>query len=374
MTIYFVTFIFVSILLYVMDIMRKKNKFLALPFAVVALLTVSTLSGLRDPEVGYDFFFYCAWHFKLAASIDSLGDFIERIGGGEWAYSTLVYATAAFSNSYHVIMFVLTFFTAGMALLAAIRSSDKVPTFLSFAFFLLFIYVTSFNLIRQSLAVSSVWLAYTCYKGRGGGLLFWILAVLSFGFHKSSAVAILTIWIANYFSYCKNLKRMSWIVAIAAISGALSLQILIEYLAQIIPMFEKYLVYVSGDVKAGWAHPVVNKSYILFSFACMAVSLFALHTKMINHKSFFVCLVLIAALACGTSFGRFTVSATRICLFFIPLLCVKMAEVFRSNAGNMSKETRVLCQIVLVLAFVAFFVNDLRVGDYLHYSSRILSV
>lgn len=139
-------------------------------------------------------------------------------------------------------------------------------------------------------------------------------------------------------------------------------------------MFEKYLVYVSGDVKAGWAHPVVNKSYILFSFACMAVSLFALHTKMINHKSFFVCLVLIAALACGTSFGRFTVSATRICLFFIPLLCVKMAEVFRSNAGNMSKETRVLCQIVLVLAFVAFFVNDLRVGDYLHYSSRILSV
>lgn len=307
----------------------------------------------------------------MALSVDSLSDFIEYVGGGEWAYSILVYTTAAFSNDYHAVMFVLTFFTMGIALWAAMRTSDKAPVFITFTLFLLFNYVNSFNIIRQSLAVSSIWLAFTCYKGRNGGLVFWLLAIVSFGFHKSSIAAILVIWAANYFSYCKNPRKVLALVTIAAIVGSLSLQILIGFLAQSIPMFARYMVYATGDSTVGWGRPTINKSLVILTVVSIAVSLFALRSKIIDFRSFFVCIVLIYALACGTSFGRFTQSATRICLFFVPLVCVKMAEIFHSRSGNVSVGTKTICQVVLVLAFIAFCINGVIHAGYF-YSSRIL--
>lgn len=354
-----------------MDKVREKNQFLSLPFVFITLLTLSFVGGLRNPEMTYDFFYYCAGHFKMALSMDSLGDFIEYVGGGEWAYSMLIYTTAAFTNDYHAVMFVLTFFTTGMALWAAIKGSDKVPTFITFALFLLFNYVNSFNLIRQSLAVSSVWLAYSYYKGRNGGLAFWLLAIVSFGFHKSSIAAIAVIWAANYFSYCKNPRKTLFLVTVAAIVGSLSLQLLIGLLAQNIPMFSRYMIYVTGDTAARWARPTVNKSFIILTIISLSVSLFALRTKIIEFRSFFVCIVLIYALVCGTSFGRFTDSATRICIFFVPLVCVNMAEIFHTSAGNVAFGTKTICQVVLVLAFIAFCINGVTHAGYF-YSSRIL--
>lgn len=354
-----------------MDKVREKNQFLSLPFVFITLLTLSLVGGLRNPEMTYDFFYYCAGHFKMALSMDSLSDFIEYVGGGEWAYSMLIYTTAAFTNDYHAVMFVLTFFTTGMALWAAIKSSDKAPTFITFALFLLFSYVNSFNLIRQSLAVSSVWLAYSYYKGRNGGLVFWLLAIVSFGFHKSSIAAIAVIWAANYFSYCKNPRKTLLLVTVAAIVGSLSLQLLIGLLAQSIPMFSRYMIYVTGDTAARWARPTVNKSFIILTIISLAVSIFALRSKIIDFRSFFVCIVLIYALACGTSFGRFTDSATRICIFFVPLVCVNMAEIFASRTGDVSVGTKNICQVVLVLAFITFCINNVRLAGYF-YSSRIL--
>lgn len=354
-----------------MDKVRVKNQFLSMPFAFTTLLILSLVGGLRNPEMTFDFFYYCAGHFKMALTMDSLGDYVEYVGGGEWAYSMLIYTTAAFSNNYHIVMFVLTFFTMGMALWAAMRTSDKAPIFITFTLFLLFNYVNSFNLIRQSLAVSSVWLAYSYYKGRNGGLAFWLLAIVSFGFHKSSIAAIAVIWAANYFSFCKNPRKTLLLVTIAAIVGALSLQLLIGLLAQSVPMFARYMVYVTGDTAARWARPTVNKSFIILTIISLAVSLFALRTKIIDFRSFFVCIVLIYALACGTSFGRFTGSATRICLFFVPLVCVKMAEIFSSRTGDVSVGTKTICQTVLVLAFIAFCINNARLANYF-YSSRIL--
>ncbi len=303
--------------------------------------------------------------------MDSLGDFIEYVGGGEWAYSILIYTTAAFSNDYHAVMFVLTFFTTGLALWAALRTSDKAPVFITFTIFLLFNYVNSFNIIRQSIAVSSVWLAFTYYKGRNGGLMFWLLAIVSFGFHKSSAAAIMVIWAANYFSYCKNPRKTLLLVTIAAVVGSLSLQVLIGILAQSIPMFARYMVYATGDSNAAWARPTTNKSFVILTIISIAVSLFALRSKLIDFRSFFVCIVLIYALACGTSFGRFTQSATRICLFFVPLVCVKMVEIFHSRSGTVSFGTKTICQIVLIIAFVAFCINGTIHSGYF-YSSRIL--
>lgn len=371
MAIYLVIIFFSSILLFLMDKVREKNIFLSFPFVFITLLILSVVGGLRNPEMTYDFFYYCAGHFNMARSLDSLGDFIAYVGGGEWAYSILIYTTAAFTNDYHAVMFVLTLFTTGMALWAAIKTSDKAPAYITFTLFLLFNYVNSFNLIRQSLAVSSVWLAFSYYKGRNGGLAFWLLAIVSFGFHKSSVAAIMVIWAANYFSYCKNPKKALLLITIAAVLGSFSLQIVIGLLAQSIPMFERYMIYVTGDTAAKWARPTVNKSFIILTIVSIGVSFFALRSKTIDFKFFIVCIVLIYALACGTSFGRFTESATRICMFFVPLVCVKMAEIFHSSAGNVSVGTKTLCQAMLVLAFVAYCINGVSHAGYF-YSSRIL--
>ena len=375
MLVYITIFTCAIILTVIADISSRKSRLFTYWICFATVLLVSAFSGLRDSSVGYDFHFYCAGHLRAARSL-GFANFIGYVGGGEWAYALIIYLVGLASGSYNFLMFILSFVTSFMAMLAAINLRDRVPICISFSIFLFFILVPSYNLIRQSLAVSGVWLAFSIYKGKNGGLMYWLMSLICFGFHKSSILAIIVVWVSHRFSFAPQQTRRKVIVLGMFASFALfaALQAIMLYLSNIFPIFDKYLMYVDGTGNnASWARPELNKSYLLFSFIATIAIVKAKKADLLDNKKIFIFTFVVICFTLGTALGRYTSTATRICLYFLPLVFIAIAEIVKSKV-NLFKQPQFLGYVIIVILAAFFCLNNIRHDPDLCYKSEILGI
>jgi hypothetical protein len=220
----------------------------ALALSAVALM--SAIAGLRDFDVaGPDVQVYGNFVFKSATQASSFVELQELAATvsitRDPAYLALNFLVSRFTSDPHLFYFWLSFLVSSLALAAAMLLRRHGPVWLMWLTYLCTVYVTSFNLLRQSPAFAMVLLAVAMtVRGRP----WWGLVVgLSGLLFHDSAIVFLAIWPIILF-----LQRGKWrllgrsaLVLLLVAGLVLAGPVLIEWSATFLAD-GRYLSYLEG--------------------------------------------------------------------------------------------------------------------------------
>lgn len=185
MMIYIIVFLLTCLFcVFVQKCDNPKKKFV---FSAFAVLIPSLLAGLRATNIGTDVNIYASRLFDFACN-NSFVEFI-RYSETELGYSLLVYVVSIFSKSVNVLLFFNAFIIILFFYLFAYNKRDKVSLWLSMLVFLLVIYNSSLNLMRQMISISIITYSLTKIENKKyiSTIILFIIALL---FHNSCIFAL----------------------------------------------------------------------------------------------------------------------------------------------------------------------------------------
>lgn len=195
---YFIFFIVTIVISLFAEIIKKENCILFLFVSILIALPLSFLAGIRTIDIGTDMLVYGAPNFKTAQLYSSFFDYVKNettSGGTEVGYATVNYIVSIFTNNLNVLMFVVSLITLVSFIYASFRFKKELDvsvTLQIIIFFCLF-YGSSLNLMRQTLAVSFIYLSMSYFLLERNkpnflkGSFFLLVAIL---FHRSAIIIV----------------------------------------------------------------------------------------------------------------------------------------------------------------------------------------
>lgn len=171
---------------------NKLNYFIGLLFYIISLFFVSFLAGIRDLSIGTDIHYYF-YQIFYDYSVNNTSVLTEYNSTGVEIGFLLLMKFASKFNDINIAMFIIEFFTALPIYIIAVNKKKNGS--LIVLVFLLTMYVRSFNLIRQSLAMTIIILATYCFINKKINKTI-ILTILAISIHYSAiiSVAIYYLW------------------------------------------------------------------------------------------------------------------------------------------------------------------------------------
>lgn len=244
----------ISFLLVQAVVLNIKRLSLTLSFVVLVLF-----ASLRDPSVGTDYARYVAF-FEMAS------DYSARFEPG---FVTLVLlAKCLWDNVIFVTLVVHAFMYFFIYNGIAYFFKGKNSTLAILTLFMLGFMFTSFNGMRQAIAVSiSLFSVRFIIERRS--LLFSTCIALAISFHYSAIAFFPIYWICS-----KN--KASIMLLLAYLAFVLTLPVLMDYYVFILPPYYRYILTYAPR------HQGFYTSYILFSLTSLFCSLFLKHTVLIR--------------------------------------------------------------------------------------------
>ena len=171
---------------------RDKNKLIFLFFSIIALAIPCLLAGIRDYSIGTDVEVYIEPLFRVSKYFETFKSYITNTGSevNDILYLLLTFVCGKLSDDIFLLFFMIEFLVIYPVYKTLLLTNEKKGNILigMFIFFMLF-YNLSFNMARQSIAISFALLsfAYCIQKNRKKCILNLIVAIL---FHSSSVVMI----------------------------------------------------------------------------------------------------------------------------------------------------------------------------------------
>lgn len=241
MFVYICTFILVIFLTYLAQLTRKKYKYLSYVISFISIIVLSLIAAFRSNEVGTDIKVYGLKYFEKSQNYSSLYKYLKFYDFSEPLYFILNYIVYNIYPKINLLFFVIQFFLASIIYIIAYRNKNDNNMVLYIFTYLCIWYNTSFNIIRQSLAIFIVLYGFK-YLENNDNKKYCLCIVLAFFFHKSSVLCLLIPllkWIA------KKEKRYIYIVGVCFILFVLFgiIGIFIPKLISMFPTFEKYFDY-----------------------------------------------------------------------------------------------------------------------------------
>ncbi len=371
---YVFTILAATILTYFAQVARKNSKIIAGIISAFAILILVFIAGVRDYNIGTDFLFYCYGHFKNAVLSDDYFEYIFHKCDGEWLYGLIVYATSAFSNDAHSVMFTLNLVTISLIYAACWRKNDVVPMTIMFALIMIYFYIPTLQYIRQSLSLGGILLAATYYKGRWGGTPFWIWSILSIGMHRSAIIVMAFIIFTHKLSEGSDKQRLKRIILIC-IGMAITyfaFKAIITILCESIPFFEKYLLYVSKEGNRIF-HGEFNKTQFLYSIICIVFALSSKHMEWLNAKETFIFEVYVAGIVFSIFMGAILFPLARLGIAFYPFSFYYIIKGLLYSP-RISLPTRIVAISALFIYWSYFMLRSYSTNDLLIYSSEIIGI
>ena len=360
---------------YFAQLSLSKSKLLFAFFSILALGALEFLAVARDYKVGYDFRYYFLRHISNAARSESLGDCISNVRGA-WGYCTMLYCTTRISDSPRLATAAIALITYGFAYLGCIKLRDKLPLSLSFALFLLLMYMNSFNLIRQSAAIGLSLYAYSLYRGKWGGLKFYLAAILAMSFHSTAIIVPCVVIYANVVSYMSPPKRKLFLLLTVGISVLIvaTFAVILQTLADTILLFDHYTTYTDSQGTATWQQPGLPKFLLLAMFFCLSSFFIAHKQNGISDADFYKFLVIVILNASFMVLGIYTSSITRLAMYFSHI-CMFSAVYSILHFVNHTRNTNciIICFFVFLVVISSFFKEGIA-SPYLYYKSSILGI
>lgn len=190
--------IFVSVFfVYISE--RKGKSYEKMPLAVAVILP-SILAGLRSDEIGTDVLVYGKLMMQEADRVSSFAE-LNRIDTTytEYGYRFFAYLISRIFDGTGWLLFYTEILILGCVIYALYAFKDDISMWKGYACFMFCQYHVSLNLMRQSMAIAILLVAF-CYLRRKNYLKFIIISLIATCIHSFSliiAILMLIIWLAK---------------------------------------------------------------------------------------------------------------------------------------------------------------------------------
>lgn len=216
---------------------KKGYKKIGIFNLIVSLFSLCFLAGVRDLTVGTDiyYYFYQIFYDFTHTEIGILAEFANT--GVDIGFILLIYIGKIFNNV-NISMFIVEFAVLAPIYIFAYRNRKKYSITFIILIYCLTMYVRSFNLMRQSIAISLLILSMDYFKDRNikKSLICFILAVLM---HKTAIIGLI-IYVIIYIRNTKGEIKLKNIIMIYIIF-ILSILILEPFLLFVGSKYVRYL-------------------------------------------------------------------------------------------------------------------------------------
>ena len=155
---------------------RSKDKGVIVLCSVISILIPSILAGLRTVDVGIDVNVYALPHYLTALEYNNFFDFLARDRYKEAGYYFLVYHIAHLTHHVNWCLFAYSLITVTCTYIGAYKHRDKIKPSLTMLMFFLFWYNYTFNVMRQFMAASVMFMGLdTLEHGKYSKFMFYVI-------------------------------------------------------------------------------------------------------------------------------------------------------------------------------------------------------
>lgn len=373
MFIYVVTFVLSVLFIFLSRRLRYRQ--LRKLCAIIGILLPAILAGCRAATIGVDVSVYAIPSFEQAVHSKNIIAFFsrQRLGGNtDLGFNFIVYAVSLLANDYHWSLFVYELIAVWVMYLGMSRLEKQygIPVWLGMLFYYLTIYNASLNIMRQAMAVSFVFLAFT-YLTCKEYKKYAVLMVVAFLMHSSAVIGFvilplyLILQVQNGSSEKKQIFRGLFVIAGVMVIAAAGPQI-VRMLVHIGLFRENYLKYLQGGsystISQGRS---ISIAELMIQLAYIAV--FLMYYRIMNRKGMqglFYLMISGMVLAITCFSPLFAEYISRMSYYFIPLQMVGL-----TNTTLCYKKSRRGVWTCLILLFV--FATWLRTYVFLGYHATV---
>lgn len=363
---------FIASLVFVGIGLKNKEKLAGKILVTIGLLLPCILAGLRDVSIGTDTGGYIHNLYQLSKSSNSLFDFFETAHRwylqSDYIYLTITYLIGKSGLGFGVLLFIYECLIVFPIYLAMKKQKvDRRGTLIGLAIFYLLLYNVTLNMLRQSISIAFVVLAFSYYiesTNKKEKLFSYLIALMSYGFHSTAIFALAII--AMYKIYTSNnIKEKS----------KSFLSIIITVLSVAFVVFYKYvLTFIGTSGIYGLALYYLNRYSITdFSFYQTLINVLMLFIIVVNKKAIkksrmpykFLLAISIINLIISSGLGYFILYSQRIMLYiqYVVLLCF-VPRIKYSNANG--RNSLMIFMTILALSWLAYFALK-NVGETVPY-------
>lgn len=357
--IYLLTFFIASLFFYLGE--HSRERYTRITLNTIAVLLPCVLAGCRDYSVGADIGTYALPTFDAALAIDDpLYWTAFMIVGSELLYWWLPWILARFTENGHWLLFATQLLITGPTYFALKKYKKLFAIDMWFAMLLwnLAMYNLSLNAMRQSIAISFVFLAMAYLIERQYRLVFTYM-VIAFGFHNSGLFGIAIIclyWIVRQEitpTWVRRLRQLAILLVFSVVFTAASIaafQLLMSYGV----LKVGYSVYTMGTINTFFSVPRIL-AYLFY----LVVAL--LHYPLLIRRRvewlFFTVLSFIVLL--GQAISAISADMWRLSWYFWPLQIVSLCMVGRCyQAVSRCVWLGVITSFAMLCWYVVFIAGD----------------
>ncbi|QOG30493.1 EpsG family protein [Enterococcus casseliflavus] len=250
---YILVFAFSSICSYLSDLLDRRGiRLISVFFSIIALLIVSIFAGYRNNNIGTDMQLYGDFVFNNAHNFSSFSRFYNYSIGVfklEPGYMLINYLVALFTNVPAHFYLVCSLITNTLFYCSFKLLKNQLKPTLAWVSYLFLFYGTTFNIIRQSLALSlfSFGICLIIRNRNKTGIL---CTLSSYLFHSSGLLISLVILITYYYiKNTSNIKiRFKYLIFISVIGCVFFVPMMTQLMKLgVIP--SRYSVYFLGYIE-----------------------------------------------------------------------------------------------------------------------------
>ncbi len=332
MIIYLFTFLIVTMLSILIQLIMKNNKKAAFLLSFLCIIILSLVAGLRANSVGRDINVYGLSTFNNCRKFNSILSYIKFYQFKEPLYYGLNYIVFKLFGNFNVFLFILQFILSSFVFkIAYDESKEDKGTFWLYIFaYLIFWYNTSFNIIRQSLAIIILVYAFR-FLLKEKYKKYYLYVFFAFLFHSSS---IICIFLPLLKKISTSKKRVIYLVIVPTLLFCLFITIdsLTVLLSHYFPFFSKYYEYVKMDQTN-----LIVKFAILKFLVAVVLLFFATGNRFRENKEnlIFSFIIIIDFLLYISS--NYIMFGYRLSYFFLPLFIYLIPRLDKSYSDVYAK-------------------------------------
>lgn len=348
-----------------------KNKLIFIFASFMAIFFPAYFAGCRDLDVGFDVLYYGYGIYESAHFSTSFMDLISREPKTELFYLFVNYISVLLHDNIHFTLGFISFVTLLFAYLACYLLRKDTKLWLLYSGFMFITFATSMNILRQSLAVSVSFYAYSIIKKKGLCPHLYLVSLIAMLSHNTAILAIGSIYAFHFMSNLtkQNFSKYFKLFLVIITTFLLGISYIITLLEVIFA--RDYSVYFTGETDAEWAQTVFPLTFFLTAGIFIIVYLRAYKKHLIQAKDIqeFKCIVTIF-ICCLLLGALFTGSMLRLASYYIIYIIYGFCIIICSK--KLSIKQRATYKFLIHILYLIIYIKTL--GPNVLYSSSILGL
>lgn len=336
MLVYNLNLIISTILIFISRVTQENSK-ISKYFMLSGISIPIIISGLRF-NVGTDFVEYKIWFYNYAdtKSINNIG------------FNYLIKLIKIFTNDFQVL-FIISSIIINVLIFRFIKKNTKYYELGYFLFISLYMYYSSFNIMRQWISIA-IFLQALNYAFDKEFKKFLLLMIIASSFH-SAALLFLPLYFLMYFKY--TWKTTILLFSLTTIIN-LKLDTILVYLVNLfgITIFDKYLLYYDTDFATSQGG---GFAYIILFVITLSGFIILRKTSKVKIKNFNQQFFLLTIGLVLSIFSVQNMIFARIQLYLLPILIVTIPNILM----YLKKYSKVYIYLLVVLCGIAYMNRSL---------------